>query len=290
MSKLYDALKISNHSSGSFKYIGLNVIQTEDSIKVDQHNYISTLKPINITAERALQEDDELRKEEKSQIRALGGQFLWVTSQTRPDASYNSCWVSNYGKNPTVRRLAEANKALKKLQSVKSCLVFPNLGDPRKWKVEVYKDTTHANLPTGASQGAHIIFISGNNRVAPVAWSSKKLNRVTKSPLASEASALVEAADTSFLVASIVQEVFGLKEIPAVSCKTDSKSLDDHLHTTNAVQDSRLRVDIARIREMVELGEITVTRIEGGRQLADTMTKAGASATRLLEVLNSGRL
>ena len=193
-------------------------------------------------------------------------------------------------KNPTVRKLLEANKAVKKLQMTKSRLLFPDLGDPRRLEVVVYKDAAHANLPSGASQGGNIIFLMGKGRVAPISWSSKKLTRVTKSPLASEASALADAADSGFLVAMIIQEVFGLLEIPKVTCKTDSKSLYEHLHTTKITADPRLRVDIARLREMVKLGEITVQWIDKTKQLADSLTKARASAVWLLDVLKSGRL
>ena len=169
----------------------------------------------------------QLSDAERARIRSLGGQLLWVTTQTRPDASYDSCWVSNYGKNPTVRSLVEANKAVKKLQMTKQKLVFPPLGDPKKIRVICFQDASHANLPNGASQGGFVIFMSGGGRVAPISWSSKKLKRVTKSPLASEASILTDAADAAFLVAKMVQEVFGLAQVPAVTCKTDSRSLWD---------------------------------------------------------------
>ena len=68
-----------------------------------------------------------------------------------------------------------------------------------------YSDATHASLKCGSSQGAHIIFISGEGKVIPVTWQSKKLARVTKSPLASEALALGEGVDAGYLVAAIIK-------------------------------------------------------------------------------------
>ena len=79
---------------------------------------------------------------------------MWVTSQTRPDASFDSCKVSNYGKHPIVKNLIEANKGIKKLQSSTLRLVYPDLGNPEYLKVVVYGDATHASVPSGASQGA----------------------------------------------------------------------------------------------------------------------------------------
>ena len=114
------------------------------------------------------------------------------------------------------------------------------------------------------------------------------MDRVTKSPLASETLALSEAADAGFFVAKMTKEVFGMQDAPKVTCFTDNKSLFDNLQSSKLVQDLRIRVDIARIREMVHLGEIEVVWVDKKKQLADPLTKAGASSTRLLEVLRSG--
>ena len=43
--------------------------------------------------------------------------------------------------------------------------------------------------------------------VAPIAWQSKKIRRVTKSLLASETLSLSEVADAGFMIASMVQEI-----------------------------------------------------------------------------------
>ena len=133
-----------------------------------------------------------------------------------------------------------------------------------------------------------MVFLLGENgKVAPISWQSRKLNRVTKSPLASETLALGEAADSGFLVASMIQEMFNLSSFPKVECYTDNASLTETLGTSKIVSDKRLRVDIARLKEMVGEGEIEVNWVEGKEQLADTLTKRGASTSKLLDVLSS---
>ena len=135
-----------------------------------------------------------------------------------------------------------------------------------------------------------IVFLCGNDRVAPISWKSKKLERVTKSSIASETMSLAEAADAGHFVALMVKQIFGLKAAPKVFCKTDNKSLAEHLKTSKVIQDLRLRVDLARLREMVKLGEIEVQWVDKTIQLADPLTKFGASAARLMDVLKSGKL
>ena len=158
-----------------------------------------------------------------------------------------------------------------------------------KLKVIAYSDAAHANLPSGASQGGLIIFLAGNARVAPITWQSKKLDRVTKSPLGAETMALAEAADTSVLVVKMVEEIFK-NRLPPVTCLTDSRSLIDHMSTSHVIQDKRLRIDIARLKEMVELNEVRCKWVSKDDQLADSLTKAGASSRKLLDVVQTGRL
>ena len=108
-----------------------------------------------------------------------------------------------------MKNLLDANKAIKKLKDLSLRIVFPALGDPALWKVVVHGDATHASLPNGSSQGACIVFATGNGRSAPITWRSKKLERVTKSPLASETMALAEAADAGHFVSMMIKEIYG---------------------------------------------------------------------------------
>lgn len=280
-------LKISAESDSSFKYIGLNVVQCDGEIMVDQQTYVDGLEEIELPKERLQNKDAVLLKTEKSLLRSLSGSMLWVTALTRPDLAFETCMMSNPGKQPTIRKIVEANKAVRKIKanSAEVKLRFPPLGDPQKLEIVAFSDASHANLADSASQGAFIIFVQGNNKVAPLLWQSKKLKRVAKSPLASETLAFGEMADAAKLMATLVKEVFRLNELPPVHCFTDSKSLHDTALTSNTVEDKSLSVEIARIREMVTLKELFAHWCTKDDQLADVMTKRGASSERLIETL-----
>ena len=96
--------KIKQHENSSFKYVGLGISQTIDEILVDQMEYIHQIKPIQIHMSRAFGKNDELTKEEKSQLRSFCGQIQWATSQTRPELGFETCVMSNVGKHATVKR------------------------------------------------------------------------------------------------------------------------------------------------------------------------------------------
>ena len=290
INKLVEMFKISKNEKGIFKYIGLNIEQNGRQVFVDQYAYIENLKEILITDERKKQLNDMLSEEERQQLRTVCGQLLWATSQTRPDVAFDSCQVNNYGKEPTVRNIIDANKAIKKLKNDKVKLSYPSLGDPGQMKVVVYGDGSHNSLPNGASQGGKIVFLTGNGRSAPISWQSKKLDRVTKSPLATEISAVADAADMGFLVASMTKEMFALDKLPDIELITDSNSLKQHLETKTTITDPRNRVDTARLREMTDIGEVQIKWVRSELMLADCLTKHGASSEILRKVLTSGTL
>ena len=282
--------RISAYHKGTFKYVGLNIAQTKDAVMVDQHQYVEKIKELPIDPQRRKERDEPLTAEEVSSLRSASGQLLWAATQTRPDTAHDACMVANYGKEPSVQHLIAANKAIRKMRSQKACIMFPNLGEPEQFEVIVYSDASHANLPSGASQGACILFVAGNNRIAPVHWQSKKLARVPKSSLAAETLMIAEAGDNGVFTASMLKELFALQEMPTVRILTDSRSFCDHLQSTHVLADTRMRVDMARIREMLQVNEIRVSWVPAEQQLADSLTKHGASPARLLEVLRSGRL
>ena len=58
--------------------------------------------------------------------------------------------------------------------------------------------------------------------MASICWSSKKLDRITKSPLGPETIVFSEAADVGVLIAAMLQEIFKLHKLPGVLCKTDN--------------------------------------------------------------------
>ena len=49
-------------------------------------------------------------------------------------------------------------------------------------------------------------------------------------------------------------------------------------------------MDIARLREMLKLGEIEVQWVDITHQFADPLTKYGASVVLLMDVLKCGKL
>ena len=68
-------------------------------------------------------------------------------------------------------------------------------------------------------------------------------------------------------------------------------SLRNAVYSTKLVDDKRLRIDIASIQEMMENGDIQqICWCPADQQLANGLTKRGASVKELLDVIQSGRI
>ena len=143
-------------------------------------------------------------------------------------------------------------------------------------------------MSDGSSQGGHIVFLTdSDDNSCPLSWQSTKLKRVVKSTLAAETLALVDGADNAFLLSKLLGEIIYNEKnsrLP-IECRTDNRSLFQAAHTTNTLSDKRLRIEMSIVREMIERGELELVWVEAKHQLADVLTKKGASSASLLEVL-----
>ena len=182
--KLCSVFDIGTHSSGNFKYLGLELRQGKDVIHIDQCKYIEGIQEIQVSRCRSRDKDSTLTETERKEMRSVCGQLLWVTNNTRPDMSFEVSTLCNIGKSGTVSDILRVNKVIRVLKQEKIVMKFPRLSDPMSWSLCAFCDSSFANLADGASQGGYVLLLkSCNGKVAPVGWQSKRLLRVTKSTL-----------------------------------------------------------------------------------------------------------
>ena len=233
-----------------------------------------------------------MNTEEIKSLRSVCGKLNWIASQSRPDLHFYVCDLSCSIKNAKISDLQRAVKVVRKAKSLRVSIKFPSL-DLSTTSVVTYCDASYGNLPDGSSQGGHIIFLSDSSgKCVPITWASVKIKRIARSTLAAECMALQDSTDAAILISSLFSEMLYScnKSIQNIS-KTDSKGLHTALYSTKAVQDKRLRVDIASLREMLERQELDqVCWIQSSDQLADCLTKKTASSESLLDVLHYSEL
>ena len=151
-----------------------------------------------------------------------------------------------------------------------------------------FTDAAFANLKNGGSQGAFIIFLY-ENKYAPITWTSRKLKRVVKSTLSAEKLALEESLETCFMVKSLLVELISKDNYQNIipTCPyTDYKSLNDTINSTKTLPEKQLQQNVCIIRETIEKQEVKqITWCDSRSQLADCLTKVGASCNKLIRVI-----
>ena len=291
--QIREAFLVGSEKDGNFSYVGINIKQQNQVIYLDQQNYADSLQSIDIEKSRQKDKLSDLTQTEKDVLRSKLGQLLWIARQNRPDVLYDVCHLAAILKNAKVEHIIEANKIIRKIKAEHVVMKYQHLGRNDGLKIVCYSDASMGNLSDGATQGASFIALVGENgRFSPLYWQSKRIRRVVKSTLAAETLAMTEAIDNAVFIAMLFSELYygRYENIPLV-CVTDNRSLLEAIRSNKGVAEKRLRIDIGIIKEMIDKKQIEqILWSDTKEQLADCLTKHGASSLDLLSVLNSGIL
>ena len=113
----------------------------------------------------------------------------------------------------------------------------------------------------------------------------RRVKRVVNSTLAAECLAAVEASDASIALSSLLSSMLGCPRFP-ISVLCDNKSLVDNVHSSTAVDNKRLQIDISILRDDLHQKNIHELRwIETSLQVANCLTKNGCSSQYLLDIM-----
>jgi len=288
ISKLKKMFQISHENDNAFTYVGIHTVQNSDgSITLDQTSYADSIAVIPLTAEK-LKDQQPLSEIETTALRSALGQLNWLANMTRPDLAFTVSKVSGHVKHAKVADIKEINKLIKHVRETPSSVLFPAL-DIASAHVIVYTDSSFNNLDDGGSQGGLVVLLRDkHNCTCPISWRSNRVRRVARSTLAAEALAFADGIDTASFVSHLAVELQMTKPNTMIGV-TDSRSLYDAANTSTLITDRRLRVEISAIRELKERGELTLVWTPSDKQLAEVLTKKGASSHKLLESFKQGK-
>ena len=285
--KFKQTFKISKEGESNFKYLGVEIQQSQSGLYVSLKEYLGKLKEIDIKADRRQDKHSLITEDEREELRSVIGKLNWLATQTRPDLSYDVCELSTSLKNGTVSLLMKANKVIKKAMYNEVFLHFPVL-DLSQLTLRCYADASYGNLNDGGSQGGfYLELVSGSNS-APLEWQSKRLRRVAHSTLAAETIAMVEGYESAVLIRHVLCEILqsDVKNIP-IEAITDCYSLFQAAQSTTSIKDRALRIELAIIREGLSNNKFKLKWVETGSQIADCLTKSGSDPRKLVSRVTS---
>ena len=275
-----------------FSYVGFHIKQDAHSITLDQSEYVKKLDRPSIEPQRMLEKDSELTPKEYTLFRSIVGSMNWLAHGTRPDILFDLIDLSMKFNKATVEDLCRAMKVLRKLNDLSSIVKYPSLNlDVRQWKIIAFTDAALHNLSdkVGSTAGRVVFLRDKNDVCCTLSWKSNKIKRVVRSTLAAEALSLQEGIEESLYLQSLIEELINIR-VP-ISAYTDNQDTIDSINSTKLVADKRLIIDIAAIKEeLTEKLIDSIVWVPDKQQLANCLTKKGASNLSLLAVLHNGKL
>ena len=275
----------------NLKYLGLMVTQTDDGIKVSTDEYANSLKELTVPKVNS-EHQKEFSSDHLKTLKQFCGQINWLTTQGRPDIAFDSCQIANSLKTGNHNVFYFANKIVRKIHNQIVNLNFPCGFDIKSCKVVSFCDASFANLPNAGSQGSFVtLLIDKNGMYCPIAWQSRKIRRVVKSTLAAEGLAAVEAAEITSYLAILLKEILQISGTIDALVYCDNQNLVNSVHSSTNLEDKRLLIDVSILRDMLQQHELTdFLWISTDNQLANVLTKQGASNKLLVNVFNNTNL
>lgn len=282
ISKLRLIFQIGLEESSGMKYLGLMIAQSSSGISISVDSYCQSLAEVSTDLDQA-----ELRKE----LRHVSGQLNWVASQCRPDLAYDNCVIGNSVNTAEIKDAKVANKAIRKAKGQEVSLHYPSGLNLSTCRIVGFPDASFANLPGRGSQGAFIIFLcDSDGKACVISWQSRKVRRKVNSTLAAECLAAVEAAGACVHLRHVLKDIMNISELKdsdfPISILSDNRSLVDAVHTSTAIQNKWLQIDISVLRDALQSHQVEEFRwVSTELQVANALTKAGCSSDYLLNVL-----
>ena len=293
ISPVMQLFKVGKNEKNNFLYTGFSIKQKPSGIILDQFEYVRNIDIPTMESKRVVNKNEDLTAVELSELRKICGSLNWIVMATRPDLSFDLIELSTKQQKGKVSDLAKARKIMLSMDPSDCKIFIPKL-DESSVEFRVYTDASFGNLDNGAgSMGGHVVFLKdkfGNS--VPIDWKSRKIKRIVRSTLAAEALSLGDGLDTGLFLKEMFMEIMGPKAAQApIIAIVDNKSVEVNLRSTSSVEDKRLRRDLNLIKQMIDRKEVEAVQwVDGQHQLADALTKKGVNPSKLLSVVQTGRI
>ena len=137
MNPLKEKFTFGSEEKCEFRYVGMQVKQTNEFISVNQDHYVLSMElPLWPEGDG----DDLLDDDGQTDFRSLLGRLGWLGNHSRPDLVFDHIALSTRIGKATVDDMCSALKIARKMLASTTEIKFPALGPFANWVMEVYAD------------------------------------------------------------------------------------------------------------------------------------------------------
>ena len=295
-------------------YCGERLTLEEDHLLIDQERYVDKeIKEIELSKDRAQQQDQPATEEEVRAFRGLHGKTAWVTGRTRGSLAYEDSYAASAVHKLKVKDLIRLNKLARSLKFKDYRIRIPRLDIANGLKIQLLLDAGTGEPGGGDTWtkclGGKIYGIMENSPsgtsgdFCTVLIKTGRLSKQTHSSLGAETVNALEGTDLGLLMAGILEECLkGLKpnwaerivrlqngladheDFPIqIDSAVDAKDLIDKIISAKlwGGVDKSLIHQIAEFRELCRTGKLRVPyHIDGMYNEADCLVRKEDSKSR----------
>ena len=165
--------------------------------------------------------------------------------------------------------------------------------------ITFFADASLNNLPDKTSSAfGYLLFLSNDfsagmrNTCNIIGWKANKIRRKVNLTYDAEALALADALEEAVVLKDQLMKITSLpKELILIEAYSDYQDVVSSINSSKQNhRGGRTKIDSARMREMLEDGTVhSIQLISTNLQLADCLTKKGATKTALIQTVENGK-
>ena len=296
----------------SLSYCGTDIVQNDGEIRVSMKTYLKKLAPITVNKDRRNHSSVSCTPKEVTQLRGLLGGLQWPAGQAMPHLQASVSLLQGQISRSTIGTINEVNRTLKFAKEYADVGLHyqhdPTYNHNQLPTFIVFSDAALATREDLSSQGGYLILAAHprilDGETVPIQvvdWSSKKLTRVSRSSLNSEAQAAATAVDALEFVKTFYALMLDprrdprqdstMQDLGMSALVVDAKALYDAAvkDGLSSVTDKRTAIEVTVIKERMRACGAMWRWVSSERQLADGLTKEQARKV-LADALRSGTL
>ncbi|CAE7632776.1 RE1 [Symbiodinium sp. CCMP2592] len=278
----------------SFTQCGVLVETTNQGIELSQPKYLENLSEIGVSASRRKDRSGKTTERERTQLRALLGGLSWHAQQVSPHLSADVSLLLSEVSDSTVDTIIRANILLSHAKARSEHKLLIHAFDPETpLGLVAWVDAASQSRKSGGStQGivigmAPLSLLDGDVcGVSLMSWHSSKIDRVCRSPGASEALAAINGEDNLYYAryqwAELLYGCHDLRRPDELVNKTsgclvtDSRNVYDKMTSEVVVvkgAEKRTSIELLGLKEAQRRTNVIIRWVHSEAQLANSLTK-----------------
>ena len=291
------------------EYLGYMIETTPEGVYVDQSKYIrDALQSMELPAKARKADQKPVDSTLQGKYATVNGQLQWVVT-SRPEVGCGASKAASLAKNPSVQACIQLKEIIEYVESTADYRRFlPTLSS---LNVRAYADASLGNAENERTQGGRLVTCEDERgKAACIVARSGSLKRVANSSFDAESISSVDVASEAVAVSLVLEELENgptstlLSDVLArETCSgnpqsnrvlgpyapdlyTDGMGTVRSVAGTGELKSKRRAIDIALLREAVDLGDLGgVYHIDGQKNPCDPLTKAANQCKATMPIL-----